>query len=320
MKLLVTGGSGFIGTRLVSELLEVGHQVAIFDLVTSSQHPGLCVCGDVRNLKALTAAVAGCDAIIHLAAEHRDDAPAPALFQAVNVGGAENVVAAARAVGCRRIIFTGSVAVYPLDAPMATEETPLQPYNEYGESKRAAEQVFLDWARRTPGSTLAIVRACVVFGEGNRGNVYNLLRQIQRRRFIMIGRGDNRKSMAYVGNLTRFLVACLSFPPGVHLYNYADKPDLSTRELVALARRTLGQSGGVIKLQVPRWTGLLAGVAFDLLARLTGRRYAVSASRVQKFCADTTVSTRRLEATGFVRPYDLEAALVKTIRFEFGNG
>ena len=178
--------------------------------------------------------------IIHLAGEHRDDVRPLSLYEEVNVGGAENVVAAARLSGCKRIIFTSSVAVYPLNVPSPTENNEPKPFNPYGESKLKAEEVFRRWAQETPGATLVIVRLCVVFGEGNRGNVYNLLSQIHRQRFLMVGRGLNRKSMAYVGNVSRFLAGCLAYPPGTHLLNYADKPDLSVVELVAIARRELG--------------------------------------------------------------------------------
>jgi len=363
MNILVTGGSGFIGTRLVAELLQSDHQVAIFDILPSSKFPQLCLRGDVRDKHSLTAAATGRDAIIHLAAEHRDDPESTALAHEVNVGGAENVVAAARQAGCRRIIFTSSVAVYPLNTREVTEDCAPRPYNRYGESKLEAEQVFRQWAENTAGASLAIVRACVVFGEGNRGNVYNLLRQIQRRRFVMIGSGQNRKSMAYVGNLTRFLAACLEFPPGIHLYNYADKPDLMTAELVALVRRELGKPSappssrerefadssdrgcpsrsnassplppgpaGPFRLpassfqrppsfRLPLWLGLAGGFVFDALGKLTGRQCAISSARIRKFCAETTVSTARLERTGFVRPFSMQEALVKTIQFEFGT-
>ena len=73
--------------------------------------------------------------------------------------------------------------------------------------------------------SLVIVRPTVVFGEGNRGNVYNLLRQIASRRFLMFGDGRNKKSMAYVENVAAFIEYSLSFKKGVHIYNYIDKPD-----------------------------------------------------------------------------------------------
>jgi nucleoside-diphosphate-sugar epimerase len=319
MRILITGGSGFIGTRIVSDLLEMGHQVAIYDIVRSVAYPDLCIQADVRDGKALCAAAAGHDVIVHLAAEHHDDVQPVSLYEEVNVGGAENVVAAARQVGCRHIIFTSSVAVYPLNFPRPTEDTPPRPFNAYGESKLRAEQVLREWQAGTPGATLVIARLCVVFGEGNRGNVYNLLTQIHRRRFVMVGDGRNRKSMAYVGNVSRFLVRCLDFPPGLHLYNYADKPDLPVAELVAIIGRALGRDPKRRDVRLPYWTGLAAGGVCDVVAKLTGRRLPLSMIRVRKFCAETTVSTERLEQTGFVRPHSLEEALVRTVRHEFGS-
>ena len=73
--------------------------------------------------------------------------------------------------------------------------------------------------------TLVIIRPTVVFGEGNRGNVFNLMNQIAKNRFMMVGSGTNRKSMAYVENVAAFLEYSLSFQSGLHVHNYVDKPD-----------------------------------------------------------------------------------------------
>jgi hypothetical protein len=108
----------------------------------------------------------------------------------------------------------------------------------------------------------------------------------------------------------------LSFPPGVHFYNYADKPDFSTAELVSLIHRALGRASPRVRL--PFWMGLAGGYSCDFLAMLTGRAFSISSNRILKFCAATAVSTRRLHASGFVRPYALQDALVQTIQFEFG--
>jgi len=84
-----------------------------------------------------------------------------------------------------------------------------------------AESVYKEWQQEdTKNRTLAIVRPTVIFGEGHRGNVYNLLNQIFTGRFVMFGDGRNRKSMAYVENVVAFLEHSLSFKPGVHIYNY----------------------------------------------------------------------------------------------------
>ena len=113
--------------------------------------------------------------------------------------------------GINKIVFTSSVAVYGF-APSGTgEDGRINPFNEYGRTKALAEDVYRDWRRRDPDNrSLIIVRPTVVFGEGNRGNVYNLLNQINSGTFAMIGSGNNKKSMAYVDNLSAFLINVLS--------------------------------------------------------------------------------------------------------------
>jgi len=143
MKILVTGGSGFCGTRLVGKLLKAEHRVTIFDKAQSKTFPELVRLGDVRDAKALQQAVAGHDFIYHLAAEHRDDVRPHSLYDDVNVGGARNLVTAAENEGVHRIVFTSSVAVYPLDALTPDERSRPQPFNRYGQSKHEAEKVEL---------------------------------------------------------------------------------------------------------------------------------------------------------------------------------
>jgi nucleoside-diphosphate-sugar epimerase len=316
MRVLITGGSGFIGTRLATELLAAGHDVILFDKVRSAAYPDRTVVGDVRDAVPLQRCLAAIDVIYHLAAEHRDDVRPEHLYFDVNVGGAEAVAKAADENNVRTIIFTSTVAVYPLAGGTPDESHSAAPFNAYGMSKFQAEQVFNRWAERGAERRCITVRPSVVFGENNRGNVYTLLSQIHRRRFLFVGSGHNRKSMAYVGNLTRFLIQCLTLAPGIHLFNYADKPDLSTNELVAIAMHEFGQRDKTLP-HIPYSLGLVIGYGFDALATLTGRQLKVSSVRVRKFCADTTVCAERAVKCGFEAPYTLEEALRRTIRSEF---
>ena len=88
MNIIVTGGSGFIGTNLSSDLLKEGHNVTIYDKLISDTYPDLCIVGDVRDKEKLTHSMRGVDAVYHLAAEHRDDVRPVSLYHDVNVGGA----------------------------------------------------------------------------------------------------------------------------------------------------------------------------------------------------------------------------------------
>ena len=209
--------------------------------------------------------------------------------------------------------------MYGLAGPCGAEDTPPEPFNAYGRSKLEAERIHRTWqAEDAARRALVIVRPTVVFGEGNRGNVYQLMRQIMARRFVMVGNGRNRKSMAYVGNICAFLVHVLSLGAGTHLFNYADGPDLSMAELVQLLVLTLGRSP-VVRARIPYPLGYLGGVACDALAGVTGRRFPISAVRIRKFCSNTTLSTERMRATGFLPPISLRAALERTVRYELSQ-
>ena len=316
MKVVVIGGSGFIGSRLLEALVERGHDVVNVDRAAPAKNIAPFIEGDVRSVEQLTAASAGADAIVNLAAEHRDDVQPLSRYTEVNVGGASAAVAAAEANGIERIVFTSSVALYGLDKINPAEDWEPEPFNEYGRTKLLAEGVFSEWARGDAKRSLAIIRPSVVFGEGNRGNVHTLAAQVASGRFIQVGKGENKKSMSYVGNIVEFLADRLSAPAGISITNFADKPDLSTKELVSLLRVTLGRTRGS-NITLPLPLGILAGHTFDLVGKLTRRTFPISAIRIRKYAAETTVSTERLVATGFVPRYSLEESLVRTLAAEF---
>lgn len=315
-EIAVLGGSGFIGTRLCRRLGAAGRAFTILDTVPSRAFPASTRIADVRALDELRAAVPEGAAIVNLAAEHRDDVRPRSRYDEVNVGGARNTCAVARERGVRRIVFTSSVAVYGF-APVGTDESgAIRPFNDYGRTKHAAEEIFRAWQAEAPGErALVILRPTVVFGEQNRGNVYNLLRQIASGRFVMVGDGENRKSMAYVENVAALLERALDFGPGVHLYNYVDKPDFTMNELVRTVKRMLGGSGE-IGPRVPYALGYLVGLGFDGLAAVSGRRFPLSAIRVRKFCSNSVYGTA-LDRTGFAPPVPLREALERTVRHEF---
>jgi nucleoside-diphosphate-sugar epimerase len=312
----VIGGSGFIGTRLVRMLQEAGHQVSIVDKAESSAYPELARIADVRDRDALREACSGSEVIYNLAAEHRDDVRPLSLYDEVNVGGARNTCDIARDLGISKLVFVSSVAVYGFARDAVDEDGATHPFNDYGRTKLEAEQVFEAWQAEDPSRSLTIVRPTVVFGEGNRGNVYNLLRQIAEGPFFMVGTGRNRKSMAYVENVAAFLAHATRFGAGVHTFNYVDEPDFDMNQLVATIRSTLGKPESV-RWRLPYAVAYAAGSALDAIAAATGRSLPISRVRVQKFCADSRFTARRSREAGFVPPYSLEDALQRTIFHEF---
>lgn len=316
MKICVIGGSGFIGSRLCRRLAKVSSDFGIVDLVAGDVFSGCTRIADIRELNELREAVTG-DVIVHLAAAHRDDIKPVSLYRDVNVEGTANICTVAREKSINTIVFTSSVAIFGFSEPNTGEGAKPAPFNEYGKTKLQAERVLLDWQREdTASRQLVVIRPTVVFGEGNRGNVYNLLRQIQSKLFVMIGRGENRKSMAYVENVAAFIEYGLSLGPGAHVYNYVDKPDMSMTELVSLVRAKLKGKENT-GFRIPYVLGLGIGYIADLVARINGKPMSVSSIRVKKFAATTTFDSLAHSLPDFEAPVSLREGLERTLAHEF---
>ena len=239
-------------------------------------------------------------------------------YYSTNVEGARILCDICEEKGIDKIVFTSSVAVYGFAPPRTGENGAIDPFNEYGRTKALAEDVYREWREKDPENrSLIIVRPTVVFGESNRGNVYNLLNQINSGAFAMIGNGKNKKSMAYVENLSAFLVKCIESDEKYAVYNYVDTPDFTMNELVSLVRGRLRGSPSV-GIRIPKFIGLMAGYTADVLAKL-GVKLPISSVRVKKFCASSEFSSAKGELDGFEAPYTLQEGLDRTLEAEFIN-
>lgn len=312
-KITVIGGAGFVGTNLCRQLALKQQAFEIIDLKLSKQFPDKSKIADVRNAESLRETITG-DIVVNLAAVHRDDIRDKSEYWRTNVVGAENIAAVCSEKGIKKIVFTSTVAVYGFAQPGTNEGGVIAPFNEYGRTKFEAEQKLRNWQNGLDHSLL-IVRPTVIFGEGNRGNVYNLLSQIASGRFVMVGGGQNRKSIAYIGNVVAFLETCIATDQQLGVYNYVDTPDLTMNELVSQVRDKLGKRG--VGIRLPRWLGMVLGHAADALARLSGQNLPVSSIRVKKFTTSTEFGTAKTQLDSFEAPFDLEDGIDRTLNSEF---
>ena len=314
-KVAVIGGSGFVGSKLIQEL---GTEQCYN--IDKNQSPFFPKITRIKNIcdKSLEEYInKETTQIVLLAAEHRDDVSPTSLYYDVNVEGTKKVLSAMDLLKIKHIVFTSSVAVYGLNKENPDEDHPADPFNHYGKSKWQAEEVLRKWYNEDPNNrTLTILRPTVIFGERNRGNVYNLLKQIASGKFLIIGSGMNKKSMAYVGNVTAFLQHCLSIhEPGYRVYNYIDKPDLNMNELVYLVRNKLDQTTNTVR--IPQFIGMLGGYCFDFLSWISRSNFTISSVRVKKFCATTQFDATRVNKLGFNAPFTLTEGLEGTLQYEF---
>ena len=313
-RITVIGGSGFVGTNLCRHLALKKQDFEIIDLKMSIQFPEKCKIADVRDAETLRKTISG-DVVVNLAAVHRDDIRDKSKYQRTNVDGAENVALVCEEKGIDKIVFTSTVAVYGFAEPGTDESGAINPFNEYGRTKFEAEEKLRKWQTQGDNS-LIIVRPTVIFGEGNRGNVFNLLKQIASGKFLMIGKGENKKSMAYIGNIVAFLETCVATEQKYGVYNYIDTPDLTMYELVSQVRAKLKGKDG-IGLRVPYVFGLIMGYTADLIAKLSGKNLPVSLIRVKKFASSTEFASSKFTLHDFHPPYTLSEGLVRTLESEF---
>jgi nucleoside-diphosphate-sugar epimerase len=310
----IIGGSGFIGKNLCESLDEDQINYKIYDIVESDENQNYEYL-DVVLPESLDV-INGSKCIINLAAEHKDNVLPTTKYDDVNVTGAKNVCNAARKFDINMIIFTSSVAVYGFAKPNTDENGDINYFNDYGRTKFLAEEIYKEWLEEdSENRTLIIIRPTVIFGEDNRGNVFNLLNQIASNKFIMIGNGKNVKSMAYVKNLTAFIKFSLNFNNGKHLHNYIDKPDINMKSLVSISRRMILNKRGM-GIFLPSYVGLVVGKLFDYIAFITKKEFSISSIRIKKFISTSQFSSN-IKNTEFIPPFSLEEGLKRTIKNEF---
>ena len=223
---LVTGGAGYVGSRLVPKLLDAGHHVTVLDLYIYGEQvfngaggdPKLRqVKGDIRDAAAVRKALEGCDAVIHLACISNDPSFElnPDLGRSINYDCFRPLVRAAKDAGVRRFIYASSSSVYGVkDEDSVTEELPLQPLTDYSKYKAMCEEVLE--AEREPGFVTLTLRPATVCGYAPRLRLdlaVNILTNhaVNNGRITVFG-GAQKRPNINIEDMTDLYVRCLDYP------------------------------------------------------------------------------------------------------------
>jgi nucleoside-diphosphate-sugar epimerase len=281
------------------------------------------IVGDVRDRARLKSALAGCEAVFHLAAAHHDTGIPKATYFDVNVAGTRLLCELMSELGIAALCFTSSVAVFG-ERDGAAEEFGREgksPNSPYGESKLDAEDVCVEWQRGSADRRLIVVRPAVVFGPGHFANVYALIRQIHSGFYASLGPGTNVKSLAYVENLVgAMLHAFDSVPHGERLaFNYCDKPDLSSRELENVLYRLLGKRRLLPSL--PLSAGLALALPVEAVGGALGVSVPITRARIRKFAlAHTAFAAQVIRRHGFSPRVPLHQGLERMVQWYLETG
>ena len=294
MRVLLTGGTGYLGRAIARALAERGHEPIIFARSAAAAVrdglPGIAVPGDVRDRSALEAAAAGCEALCHTAATVAVWRRNPREFDDVNVGGLQNAIAAAARHGLARIVYTSSFLALP-----PSDTRPIGPGNDYLRTKRDAENAADEAIRR--GVPLVRLYPGVVYGPGlpSEGNlIHRMLSDHIRGALPMIIGADRIWSFAFLRDVAEAHVSALE-QDGVSSAYRLGGENLPQRRIFELAR---GATGRRPPLSLPAWAGRVLARMEELRARLANATPRLTRGTVEIFdhdwALDSTASIREL--------------------------
>lgn len=304
---VVTGASGFIGTRLVRRLAHQGRSVVAIDIAPPrEQVAGVTyITADVRQ--PLDPQIgAGAQVLYNLAAVHRTPGHPAHEYYETNVLGAGRVTTLAEACRIPLLVFTSSISVYGLTEELRSEASPPAPASDYGRSKLMAELIHQMWMRAAPDRRLVTVRPGVVFGPGERGNYTTLASALRKGVFFYPGRRDTVKSGGHVDELLRCLEFAAAREEPEILFNFAFPQESTTADIVAAFGRVTGQPRR--PMTAPLAPLLLIAGLFEVAAA-AGLKTPIHRERVMKLVHSTRIAPAWLLANGYEFELDLARAL-----------
>lgn len=272
MTAFVTGGSGFIGGRLIERLVADG--VAVRALARSDRSAAAVeargaepVRGDLGEVDALTAGARGCDTVYHLAANVEMWGPLDD-FVRDNVVGTQHVLDAARAAGVVRFVHCGTEAALIAGEPLRNvdETAPLRPDSPapYASTKARAEQAVRDADR--DGFRTVVVRPRFVWGAGDTTLLQNMVEMVESGRFAWIGGGRQLTDVTHVDNVVEGLVLGAQKGRGGEAYFVTDGEPVVFREFVSALLETQGVHAPT--RSIPAWVAGPLAVACEGLWRV----------------------------------------------------
>jgi nucleoside-diphosphate-sugar epimerase len=304
MKILVTGATGFVGRVLCEHFASNGHRV----IPAVRREAGLAdevVVGDLGASTDWRPALAGCDAVVHLAARVHvmdDQARDPgAVYRATNSDATLNLARQAAASGVRRFIYISSIKVNGegRDEPYRETDAPA-PEEAYAISKWEAEQGLRRIAQET-GLEVVILRPPLVYGPGVKANFRRLLRVVTRGWPLPLGAVRNRRSLLYLGNFVDAIRVCIEHPAAAgQTFMIDDGEPVSTPALIRAVAAAMGRPARL--LPVPP-------ALLEFAGALLGRRAAV-ARLTGSLHVDSSAIRSRL---GWTPPFSMREGLDATV-------
>jgi dihydroflavonol-4-reductase len=316
---LVTGATGFVGSRLIHWLVRDG--VPVRALVRSERRGRAVlpagvelVVGDLTTGFQPGAAVAGCDVVYHLATTHNAAGGDYAAHRAVHVDGTARLLEAAHAADVRRFVHCSTMAVHgPVAGELGDETWPHRPEDPYQRSKSEGEHLAAAFGREM-GLPVTIARPTAIYGPGDH-RLLKLFDMVNRGRFVMLGSGSILYHMVYIDDLVRGLRRMATSTRAVGEAFILGGPEYRTlTELVGLIAGALGAPPP--RLRLPAWPFELAGALCEAVCGPLGVSPPLYRRRVAFFTKSRAFSIRKArEMLGFDPRVDLPTGIGRTVEW-----
>ena len=318
MRFVVNGASGFVGTALIRYLATKGWAGTAVSRQSMETIPeGWAAVSRQALLEQSPGTYEHDDCLVHLEVKHHVPRPQPEderAFYDVNVGGLETWLDWCERGGVQRVVLFSSIKAVRAREGVQDEGASGPGDTPYGASKWEAEALLRRWVASDDRRSSLIVRPAVIYGPGNRANMFAFVSAIARNRYILVGKNANLKSVVSLANVVHaveFLTKRMK--KGVETYNLVDRESYSVAELAALIQKELGKTGGF--LQLPPWLAAVGARLGDIIEGSTGKSVPLTSARLKAVTEASAFSADKLVKTGFRHPQTTEEGLRELVNW-----
>ncbi|MEP3387670.1 MAG: NAD(P)-dependent oxidoreductase [Reichenbachiella sp.] len=312
MKILITGGSGFIGTHLSKFLSskKAIEQIISIDLNPSKNRSSQfkTIIGDIRDETLLNQlySVDKIDCCIHLAALCKEPGFEWKEYFETNHEGTKNVIGLCEKLNIQKIIFTSTMMVYKAGEEKKTEEDLTDPDTAYGISKLLAEKELEKWKSCGLDRELKIIRPAVVFGENENANFTRLYKSLRKGFFPYVGKKTTIKSNIYVHELISFIHFLLLQSTKHDIYNFGFPDSSPMSNITDTFCKVFGFK--TFRPTIPLNVMIFAARIFQLLNRI-GLKNDVHPRRIEKLYYSTHIQPKAALDVGYEFKFNLQSGL-----------
>ncbi len=324
-KILITGCSGFIGQRIIKYFKNKNYYLIGIDKLALSVENDLDYFVNLdlsseENKDKISEILNDVNTVIHLAAAKADWGLDYNTYYKDNCINTQILLDCCKGKDIKTFIHYSTVGVLPQSQNSLDENTLPNPDTDYGRTKLIAEELISSQNIKKYFQKIIIIRPSAVFGinQPADNNIYRLINAIKNKKFLMIGNGEEIKTMSYIEelvNVTYWLF--VNVEDKFSVWHYVDEPKISTRELVNTCYKEIHNK--ISGFYLPKGIVILAAKIFDFVGKVINVDLPITSMRIKKFCTATNFSSKKLEDKGYIRLFESKQSIIKTIKWQIEN-